>query len=144
MQIASVEWSSGLRIFCPFCGAQLLSPEGMGELKPCTHVLFSAYTGTGEFELLREDVADEGKEGIKPELRGEKPAKGSSADEEDDAPLMDEQIRQARIPNSVCLRLDEPFCPPMGANGDSFYIGFCADEAVGPDAAQAAIRAGED
>ena len=88
--------------------------------------------------MLREDIADEYGESIDPNLYGEadscETADGEQISVDDDeyddnAPMpMYAQVLRAKIPHSVCFEFEKTFFPPIGASGNSIYIGFCRDK----------------
>lgn len=150
MNIVTFPLDEDSRIFCPFCGKQVF--DFNSEATDCPHVLFSCTTAAGGQGWIRKDIADPetnqaGDLGcIHPKFRvakdeDGKPCAASCVSDPYDDEWTDirDQIEQARIPDSVCFELEGEFCPPLGANGDSVYIGFCRDEAVNAEAIEKAV-----
>lgn len=73
------------------------------------------------------DIADEYGENIKLSLYP------NITEEDYEGLCMQDKIEKLEIPNTVCFEIQEPFCPPIGANGDSCFVAFCANVAINKD-----------
>ena len=135
MKVATFQMSDDIKIFCPFCGKLAFDAqaEELSEEATCPHMLFHGYTGMEDFIFVRDDIATDDHRNINSkfmkDLEGEDSADQGDDDEEDQA-LVFEQVQKAEFPESVCFEIEEPFCPPMGGNGDSVYLGFSLLENV--------------
>lgn len=145
MKVITLHLDDNAKVYCPFCGVLTFDSQ-QEELVDvtCPHLLFTAYTGGDNiFSLLREDIADEYGESIDPNLYGEadscETADGEQISVDDDeyddnAPMpIYAQVLRAKIPHSVCFEFEKTFFPPIGASGNSIYIGFCRDKTIRND-----------